>query len=713
MFQKDIHKFSLILAAAILLFTNPTYSEDPPVNATKQAQIDFFTALQNGNKDAAEEALGRGAIWTVADRFGRRPYMYAAESGDLEFYLWAEQNDTPTDINEKDNASRTALHFAAGSINQNGYPADLVRYLRSKGADANAKNNSGQTPLFETTTSANIEAAMALFEAPMNTGDFLAAYKDEDPTKYQRLIQKAIGDYNSLPAGKKVDVTATTNNSETPLHVLFQNGESDFANFLLNQGVPIDIVTNNRIVSTDETTGEETLLSGETAMGMAERKLREKNEKLVRAKDTDGATALVAALDNDINKLNAILTVYNNFVAENNATKDAITEDEDSSEKQDDSATAVAALSPERGELLTHIADLYTKWRGEVVKKLNEGEELLDHTSEENLFVKFFTLPGTVPINELSLPKDIDGDLSDSENTTKLSLPSPYWYSKKIGHLKITREEYLRLGKVLHTKGIMNVSAEGLNELIPETRYNVLFSDSDNFNTRIEINPKIKASEDSATDKITYEITAGKVGISLQQHLASFLSSEYLELFELFASFDEGKTLLSNLLEQINNGEVTIKQPTFVPDSAKVSIPNIYIDSKNKNEKVLYVDRFTPLEILLPEFFQALIDIKKGTTLDSVLIGLSRNYDESIDNGAKEVIKIILKSKVPILMRILNQSTSPELKIAAANLLGALGSNAQKAVGALKRQANYADLSPSLRSAAKAALAKISQSEQK
>lgn len=759
MFQKDIQKFSLMLATAILLFTNPTYSEEP--SYTGDPQADFYAALRNGNKKAAQDALDGGARW-IADVVGEKPHMFAAESGNVELYIWAEQFDPPANINETDIANRTALHFATASPNGS---ADLVRYLRSKGANVNAENDMGHTPLFNTATPATMDVAMALFEKPMKTEDFLKAFRsrEKDHSTYENLIQNAREEYEFLPDEDKVNVNALTASHETPLHILFSNGESEFADFLLRQGVPADVRADPMVVDF-EADGTPIYTMPETEIEMAERIIKEKkaqleqemvgfdktkyeglkamiekalaegNTKLFESLEaemeelkTEMNISLVEGLEADIRKFEKVAAVYKNFVAEKQAEEVLITEEKEERGEQIVKATAGVALSPARKELLDHITDLYIKWRGEVENRVKSvpiyssvsknyaalERKLLDQTSEMDLFIKFFTLPGTVPTTEISLPKDIDGDLNDPENTIKLSLPSPYWYSKKIGQLKIRHEEYLRLGEVLNTKGIMNVTADDLNELIPESQYNGLLAGSDNFNTRIKINPKIKASKDIATGKVTYEITDGKDNADEEISLASFPSSDYLELFELLTTFEKGEALLKDLVAQINIGKVTIKQPIFVPDNATGRIPSIYVDDHEyrKNPllgKNLYIDRFTPLEILLPEFFQALIDIN-DIKFESVLIGLSKDYNESKekDDGAKEVIKIILKSKVPVLMQILNQSPSPELKITAANLLGALGSDAQKAIGALERQAAYRDSSPTLRGDARAAIAKI------
>lgn len=710
-----------MLAAAILLFTNPTHSEEPRHDPdTDTAQTDFFTALENGDRKAANAALDRGAIWTRADKFGRKPYMFAAESGNLEFYMWAEQHDPPADINETDIARRTALHFAAGSTNQNGHPADLVRYLRSKGADVNAKNISGQTPLFETTIPANIDAAMALFEAPMKTEDFLNAHRDQNrdnaQSDYQTLIEKAVEGYKSLPDDKKVDVRATTNNNETPLHILFKNGESEFAAFLLLQGVPIDIVTNNKISTIDEITQAETLHPGETARQMAERKLVEDREKLVMAKNEDN-TSLIAALERQIDKLNAILEACDRFVAGEFAKEDAIVEDEDSAEKQGGATDAVDYLSPERGELLDHIAEMYVRWREEfktqfASHEMGRDKELLDLASEKDIFRIFFTLPGTAPTITIPLRfhEPFGGLIPD-----KIYVPSPYWYCDKVRYLNITQEEYLQLGKILRKKDIENVSRDDLAvlDLINECSERGPESSVNQFDIDITLlGPKVQAAKAASSGTIIYTLsnaisTTPVMGISL----ATYPSSDYLELFELLATFGKGNELLKSLFGQINSGKVTIRQPMLVPDEAKERIPHIFwgsVAASAEGVKVLYIDRFTPLGILLPEFLQALIETN-DTEFDSVLVEISADYSSmSDDDSGKRVINYILKSEVPALMRILNNPVaSLEMKLAAIHFLGSLGHDAKIASGTLERQANTANPSTLIKHAARAALARI------
>src|SRR3990167_976882 len=503
MFQKDIHKFSLILAAAILLFTNPTYSEEPTKDA-KKAQEDFYIALQVGNRAAVEEALNAGAVWTP-DGDGKKPHMFAAESGDVEFYMWAEKNDS-AGANDKDNIGRTALYFA--TLSQNCSP-HMVRYLRSGGADVNAQDSKGNhTPLFNASIPANLYVVEALFEKPMDRETFLKAFRADDPTDYHALIDKAAEDYENLPPGEKVDVTAITSNNETPLHVALGNGESELAEFLLRKGVPMDIRSNDKIIGFDGE-GDEILRNGETAIEMAERELGDFRNRLSREEnDTERDEGLIENLKRNIAEYEETIKVYH--AIKTGIEAEALSSAEEGMGEEGGSKEEVT-MSPERKELLDHIAEMYVRWREEFEirfssHRMSVGRELLDLASEKDIFRNFFTLPGTAPTSRIPLRFH---EPSGTTISSEIYVPSPYWYCDKVRYLNITREEYLQLDKILREKGIENVSRSDLAalDLIDECSKRSPESSGNQFDIDITLRgPKVQAAKDAGSGTIIYTL---------------------------------------------------------------------------------------------------------------------------------------------------------------------------------------------------------------
>jgi len=182
-------------------------------------------AALRGLKDIVERLLAKGADIKAQDNNIRTPIGFAKEfghpeiaelllehanqSGDskdiMTFYDYAAVGDMEQikslvsqgmDIKAKTQDDMTALHFAA----RNGHK-DLAEYLISQGLEADAKNNSGYTPLL------------------------LA-------TKYKDIVELLID--------KGADIKATNNYSQTPLHLAASNGQKDVVELLIAKGADVN-----------------------------------------------------------------------------------------------------------------------------------------------------------------------------------------------------------------------------------------------------------------------------------------------------------------------------------------------------------------------------------------------------------------------------------------------------------------------------------------
>ncbi|KAI8648686.1 Espin [Fusarium keratoplasticum] len=94
----------------------------------------------NGRHDMVKSLIEAGAAMNILDASGNTPLLWASYKGHMRVveYLWEDTNQKL-----RDNDGRTALHLAATAGME-----EVVRWLIDMGADKEAKNRAGKTPLY-------------------------------------------------------------------------------------------------------------------------------------------------------------------------------------------------------------------------------------------------------------------------------------------------------------------------------------------------------------------------------------------------------------------------------------------------------------------------------------------------------------------------------------------------------------------------------------
>jgi ankyrin repeat protein len=252
-------------------------------------------AIEQGNLERARDLLGKRAEVNEKDYNGRTPLHLAIQKGHKEIAELLIQNGS--DINERNNGGMTPLHLAIVNrvtlrwshgieprhLEIGEYDTELIDLLITKGADVNAKNHNGRTPLhIAVATHLQILSADRRWGLP----EILPSVSDIDREMLRLLIDRG-ADVNtkddegltplhtvfvpfvltldtegktaamtipiSLEEPKKKligllidmgsDINATDNKGETVLHRAIRNGPEEAAELLIARGADVNAKT--------------------------------------------------------------------------------------------------------------------------------------------------------------------------------------------------------------------------------------------------------------------------------------------------------------------------------------------------------------------------------------------------------------------------------------------------------------------------------------
>jgi len=247
------------------------------VNAkTSQGQTALMSASETGKVDAVDILLAQGADIQAEDASGKTALVYAAGRGTLEtvkdllskgirfspadknnafieavrwyqssYKLWQIESsnkiqylmDAGADINARDETGSTPLLHAA-AINGT---SDLSKMLIDHGADIHAKNNKGTTVLMQASAAYKPDIAKLLVEM----GAAVNARDDEGRTPLMWMVSTTMDNNTKmlilLDAG--ADINVRDNQGGTPLMLAAQHGGGRRLkmNLLLDRGAAINV----------------------------------------------------------------------------------------------------------------------------------------------------------------------------------------------------------------------------------------------------------------------------------------------------------------------------------------------------------------------------------------------------------------------------------------------------------------------------------------
>ena len=207
---------------------------DANVNArNRDGESALFVAVQKNNRAAGELLLSRNADIFAANTQNICPLRLSLESknGSEEWML------NSSTITARDGSGNTALHYAS----EWSLPNDALNLLIQKGADVNAVNGNGETPVFSAAKADNAAAIDLL----VKRGASLAARDNLGSGPLHAAVR-----WDSLAAAEKLinlglDIDGQNVGGKTPLAEAAVEGNITMAKLLITRGANPNVYDQN------------------------------------------------------------------------------------------------------------------------------------------------------------------------------------------------------------------------------------------------------------------------------------------------------------------------------------------------------------------------------------------------------------------------------------------------------------------------------------
>jgi len=219
----------------------------------------LMRASEKGDAETVEILLKQGANPNYRNKDGRTPLHFAAYNGRADVAELLIRHGA--DVNARDNDGRTPLRIAA----YNGH-VDVVKLLLERGADLNAKNSENKTPLDVARERGQSDVARVIEEFTRMPSELFEAVKSGDAARVKELLekgadvnardnkgwtplhlaaQKGHADVAELLIKNGADVNAKNNYGWTPLYAAAQEGHADVAELLIRHGADVNARDND------------------------------------------------------------------------------------------------------------------------------------------------------------------------------------------------------------------------------------------------------------------------------------------------------------------------------------------------------------------------------------------------------------------------------------------------------------------------------------